>query len=69
MTGKEKFALVKAFRDARMASTYGPQVIHQFNCCLNAVMDVVCRDREEYHQFQALVDRDNWIPQDNPFKD
>lgn len=73
MTAKEKLALVKALRDARMPRTYPVQsqawIDQQFNCCVNAILFITCATLDEMHQFRTLVDRDNFIAQDNPFRD
>lgn len=72
MTAVEKFALAKAFHDNAM-SGYAPQaqswIRQQFDCCMRAVLDVVCKNSFERHFFEWLVRQDNWIAQDNPFKD
>lgn len=67
--------MVKALRDARMPITIVPRdqiartAMQQFTCCLNALMDAMRLSSEERFYFISLIERDNFIARDNPFKD
>jgi hypothetical protein len=70
VTRAEKFAICRALFHAELRLTPNPLVRQQFTCAVNAVAEVVCPKPDEYLTFRKLCcDRDNWIDQDNPFKD
>ncbi len=70
MTAVEKFALCKALFDCQMPNNYHePHVQQQWDAAVNAIGDVVSKTYAEGIIFHKLVSRDNWLTQDNPFKD
>lgn len=69
MTRIDKFALCKAMFDSAPPEGCMPMAQHQWTMDLNAIATVVCRGYDEGLTFRALANRDNWIAQDNPFKD
>lgn len=52
---------------------YPPQaqawIRQQFDVCVNGAMDALALDTEQRFAFRALIERDNWIAQDNPFRE
>lgn len=74
MTRVEKLKLCKALYDAQMPwERLAPQVRatvrQQYDCIVNALLTELVPDELERRQVRGIINMDNWLARDNPFKD